>query len=63
VGALVGGERRFGAPRQPVSSPVASGRKGDREGLADSAAKYSKVGITRNGEKAAMGAQNLSRNW
>jgi hypothetical protein len=53
---------RSGAPRWSASSLAAPGKKGDREGHANSTVKYSKAGLTGKGEKVAAAAQNPSRN-
>jgi hypothetical protein len=62
VVALIGYERRFGAPRRPASSPTAPGRKGDREGYVDSVVKYSEVGLTEKGVKVGVASRNPLRN-
>jgi hypothetical protein len=55
VVALVGSECLSDAPQRPASCPAAPGRKGDHEGHADSAVKYSEAGLTGKGEKDVGG--------
>jgi hypothetical protein len=57
-GGVPGWWWRSGVPRQPASSPATPGWNGDREGQDDSTARHLEVGLTENGEKAAVAAQN-----